>query len=76
VNFLNLPKWEVTPLQEDDDRYVMLARPLTPCTTCPTCGSVALVKNGTEASQVRDLPAQGKHVLIQVKRQRYCCKDR
>src|SRR5713101_1561422 len=75
VNFLNLPNWDVQPFQEDEDRYVVLARPLTACSACPTCGSVALVKNGTDESQVHDLPAQGKQVVIRVKRQRYLCRD-
>ena len=60
---------------EDEDRYIVLAQPLTACSACPTCGSTALVKNGRDDSCVHDLPAQGRHVLIQVKRQRYFCKD-
>jgi len=74
MNFLNLPSWDIQPFQEDEDRYVVLARPFTVCAACPTCGRFALVKNGTDESQVHDLPAQAKHVVIRVKRQRYLCR--
>ena len=75
MNFLNLPNWDIINSQEDDERYVVLARPLTGYTACPACGSIALVKNGRDVQQIHDLPAQGKQVVIQVKRQRYLCRD-
>ncbi len=75
MNFLNLPNWDIIHSQEDDERYVVLAQPLTGYTACPACGSVALVKNGRDVQHLRDLPAQGKQVVIQVQRQRYLCRD-
>jgi hypothetical protein len=35
VNFLNLPNWDIIHSQEDDERYVVLAQPLTGYTACP-----------------------------------------
>lgn len=75
MNFLNLPSWDVQDLQEDEDRYVVLAQPRTSYSACPVCGGTALVKNGRDVQQIHDLPAQGKQVMIQVRRQRYLCRD-
>lgn len=57
MNFLNLPNWDIIDSQENDERYVVLAQPLTGYTACPACGSVALVKNGRDVQHLRDLPA-------------------
>src|SRR5258708_27196437 len=73
VNFLNLPNWEIINSQEDDERYVVIARPLTGYTACPACGGTAFVKNARGVSPLYHLPAHGKQVLIPVPRQRYLC---
>jgi len=75
MNFLNLPNWDIINSREDDERYVMMAWPQTGYAACPTCGSTAIVKNGRDVQHIHDLPAQGKQVVIQVKRQRYLCRD-
>jgi predicted nucleic-acid-binding Zn-ribbon protein len=75
VNFLNLPTGILSTERRDDERYVVLAQPLTGYTACPACGSTAFVKNGRDVQHLHDLPAQGKQVVIQVQRQRYLCRD-
>jgi hypothetical protein len=57
VNFLNLPNWVSSTERRDDERYMVLARPLTGYTVCPACGSTALVKNGRDIQHLHDLPA-------------------
>ena len=74
VNFLNLPEWLILDVIEEDDRYIVTARPASDCLVCPSCGQAALVKHGTDAQVIRDLPAQGKQVVIHVVHQRYRCK--
>src|SRR5258708_25393151 len=76
VNFLNLPNWEIINSQEDDERYVVIARPLTGYTACPACGGTAFVKNRKDVPTLYHLPAHGQHVPIPVQRQRYFCPHR
>jgi transposase len=74
VNFLNLPCWEIIQVEESEEHYIVLARPRYTLTACPTCGSSSIIGHGTDAQMVRDLPAQGKQVCLQIKRRRFLCK--
>jgi transposase len=74
VSFLNLPCWDIIQVEEDEERYIVLARPHDTLTTCPSCGSFSLIGHGTDAQMVRDLPAQGKQVCLHTKRRRFLCQ--
>ena len=75
MNFLNLPNWNITTSTESEDAYLVEARPLSLPSCCPHCASCLFVKHGTDIQRIHDLPSQGKHVLIRVKRQRFRCKS-
>jgi len=74
ILILNLPEWEVTQIDEDEDDYVITARPSSSLSICPFCGYDTLYKHGDLEQHIRDVPSHGKRVLIQVTRQRYRCK--
>jgi transposase len=74
VNFLNLSNWRVDHVREEEDRFVVGAQPASLARLCPSCGCTSLIKQGSDAQQVRDLPAYGKHVLIRVDHPRFKCK--
>jgi transposase len=75
VNFLNLPSWVILSSQETEDDYDITARPATTLTTCPYCGSTELLRHGTDAQIIRDVPSHGKRVAIHVDRQRFRCTN-
>lgn len=67
MNFLNLSYWEIIGVDEQEERYVVQARPRYTLTACPTCGSSSIIEHGTDVRVARDLPAQGKQVSIHIK---------
>ena len=73
MDILYLPGWTALSLEEQDDCYLIRTVPTLPFSTCPHCGSVTLVKHGTDSQQIRDLPIHGKRVLLCVDHQRYRC---
>lgn len=73
VNFLNLPSWVILSSNETEDDYEITARPAASLTTCPYCESAELLKHGTDAQIIRDVPSHGKRVAIHVDRQRFRC---
>ena len=75
VNFLNLPSWVILSSKETEDDYEIIARPGTTLTTCPYCGSAGILKHGTDAQIIRDVPSHGKRVAIHVDRQRFRCTN-
>ena len=60
--------------EERERAYIIHASPCVSRSACPTCGSLAVVKHGTDAQTIRDLPCHGKQVIIEVERIRYRCK--
>ncbi len=75
VNFLNLPSWVILSSKETEDDYDIAARPAASLTTCPYCESTELLKHGTDAQIIRDVPSHGKRVAIHVDRQRFRCMN-
>jgi transposase len=75
VDILNLPGWHVIGCEAGEERYDIHARVASCGSACVACGSLAVVKHGTDAQVVRDLPCHGKYVVIHVDRHRYRCKQ-
>jgi transposase len=73
VNFLNLPSWTILSSRELEDDYEITARPIASLTACPYCESKAILRHGTDAQIIRDVPSHGKRVTIHVDRQRFRC---
>lgn len=73
VNFLNLSSWVILGNTETEDDYQITARPALTLTACPYCESTSILKHGTDAQVIRDVPSHGKRVAIHVDRQRFRC---
>lgn len=73
VNFLNLPSWEIASTKETDDDYEITARPIHSLTACPFCGKAQLLRHGTDAQEIHDVPSHGKRVTIFIDHQRWRC---
>lgn len=75
MDILNLPSWRVISCEERDDQYHLSALPASPLRVCPHCGSISLLKHGSDKQEVRDLPCHGKWVTIAIEHQRFRCKN-
>lgn len=76
MDALNLPNWSMVDYTETDEHITMEVDYDTHITTCPACGTVgALNRFGRAAQTFIDLPVRGKHVGLNVQRQRYRCRE-
>lgn len=62
TDILNLPKWDVTELEESHDEYFIKARYTVQPEVCLSCGVIhpKLHRYGTKQQPFRDLPIHGK----------------
>ena len=73
-DLLNLSGWQVTAVEEHEDRYTISALSLPCSSSCPECKSISIVKHGKDRQLIHDLPCHAKHVSIVFDRQRYRCR--
>jgi transposase len=75
TNFLYLPGWEVTDVQDRASEYRATAAYTPEPAACPKCGTLGeLYRHGVKVTDYRDAPVHGKQVLIEVRRRRYRCR--
>lgn len=62
TDILNLPKWNVTEVEEAHDEYIIKARYTVQPEVCLSCGVIhpKLYRYGTKQQPFRDLPIHGK----------------
>lgn len=78
MNILNLPRWEVTAVKENDHDYRVEATvPEDKPGYCPKCMTMyaKVYKHGSRQQLIHDLPAHGKRVGILLTRTRYRCQE-
>ena len=77
MNFLNLPKWEVTSVKESANDYRVEATYSETPTYCPRCHHQfpKLYRHGTREQLLMDLPSNGKRVGIVLDRVRFRCQE-
>lgn len=77
TDILNLPKWDVTELEEGHDEYTIKARYTVLPTVCLSCGVInpRLHRYGTKQQPFRDLPIHGKKVRLLVQRKKWKCLE-
>ena len=77
MNILNLPRFNVLNLQENEHDYCIEVEVDSPPQFCPHCGCIdpTLQKYGIKKQLFMDIPMHGKSTGILVKRQRYKCKE-
>jgi transposase len=75
MNQLNLPEFKVIEVQENDYDILFTVEAVEPPKCCPECGSVSYYKHGKVERFVRDLSSFGKRVGINIKGNRYKCRD-
>jgi transposase len=76
IDFLNLEGWRTYNIAlTGKGEYAVYAELLTRLDECPECGakSPEFKRNGLKRQSVRDVPHDGKPVLIRFMRQRYLC---
>lgn len=76
VDFLNLDHWLTYSIATNErGGYEVFAELSTRLEACPGCGTTApeFKRNGRKRQSVRDVPHDGKPVLIRFMRQRYLC---
>jgi transposase len=74
-DLFNLPGMDVMEIKEEDRDYLVSIRRRRALDGCPFCGSAQLVANGTKRQRIRDIPVNGKRVLIAWDRQRFTCRQ-
>lgn len=77
ADILNLPKWDVTEVEESHDEYFIKARYTVQPEVCLSCGVVhpKFHRYGTKQQPFRDLPIHGKKVRLLVQRKKWKCLD-
>ncbi|MFC6452342.1 transposase family protein [Paenibacillus vulneris] len=76
MDMLNLSKFNILGIKENEFYILIQVVANSPPLTCPHCGSIAnLYKHDSREQICMDLPIQGKHVGLLIKRQRYRCRD-
>ena len=74
VNLLNLRRYVVTAIHENDHDYHIRAEVKDLPSSCPHCRSEAIVGFGRREQLVKDLPMHGKRVGIYVNTRRLRCQ--
>lgn len=74
-DLFSLPGMDVMQIKEEDRDYLVSIRRRRALEGCPFCGSAQLVANGTKKQHIRDIPVNGKRVLIAWDRQRFTCRQ-
>ena len=75
MNQLNLPEFKVIGVQENDHDILFTVEAKKPPYCCSECGSTSIYKHGKTERFVRDLNMFGKRVGINIKGNRYKCRD-
>lgn len=77
TDILNLPKWDVTEVEEGHDEYIIKARYTVQPEVCLSCGVIhpKLHRYGTKQQPFRDLPIHGKKVRLLVQRKKWKCLE-
>jgi transposase len=85
TDILNLTGWSVLEVQEIDSqidgkpkkKYLITGEATTEPSNCPNCGACKdrLYRYGSNEQQIADTPIHGRTVKIQVKSQRWLCRE-
>lgn len=79
MNILNMPGWKATGHTETKDEYRIEAVYEFDPAGCPKCQTLfdgnKLYRHGVQRQEVRDLPAHGKRVVVELSRKRYRCQS-
>lgn len=76
VDILNLPKFNVNRILENEHDFQIHVSAIHEPSVCPHCGSVAnLYKHASREQLCMDLPIHGKRVGLLIHRQRYKCRE-
>ncbi|GIO14304.1 hypothetical protein J19TS2_38590 [Cohnella xylanilytica] len=76
MDSLNLPKFNVLSIRENEFEFLIQVAPNSPPLSCPHCGCRAnLYKHASREQICMDLPIRGKRVGLLIKRRRYRCRD-
>lgn len=75
MDFLGLENWTITAHEENEIRFLISARYDFQAAGCPYCSAASgkLYKHGWRMKTVKDSPARGKQVLIELSVRRYKC---
>lgn len=71
---ISLLGWNVDRVQLQRDQYIVHASSIRNPSACPDCGGW-LYSHGLRDQQLRDVPYDGRPVVIQITRRRYRCRD-
>jgi transposase len=80
VNILNWPDWEIIGVTEQGNEFRVAAAYKLQPTACTRCGAVFGLENGPRKfgsfqQVIRDKPIQASPCAIDIKRQRYQCRE-
>lgn len=72
-DLLNLRHLRAVEIDEQADRFVIVADGQGEPTVCPQCGSSPLYRHGSQPQKYVDIPIRGKPVVVHLDRRRYRC---
>ncbi|MNK30543.1 Transposase [compost metagenome] len=76
MDILNLPKFNILSVSENEFDFMIQVVTNSPPLACPHCGCIAnLYKHDSREQICMDMPIHGKHVGLLIKRRRYRCRD-
>ena len=73
LEMLRLPELQISSVEERGNQRLIRVRRRQEHRDCPNCGSSRLSANGAKRIKVRDVPVDGRPVLLLVDRQRFVC---
>ncbi|MBW4798048.1 transposase family protein [Pediococcus acidilactici] len=68
------PNLEIKAVMEEKEVYRVIGKLTYRLTSCAYCHTRSIVKNGFKTVYIRDIPFNGKPVILQIDKQRFLCK--